>query len=185
MIRQISEGAEEDIPTNAPLARGKEVDLCMFVDSNYDGDKWTRRFMTRFMIYLKISLINWYSVKQLTRVTSVFGTEFVAMKVRVETKCAIQYMLKMMGIPRSGALYFYGDNLSVIHNTSKLESALKKKCNVGAYHALHESVAMGESLTGHVRSEDNQADLLTKVITGQKRRHHVPLILYDIYYGVT
>jgi hypothetical protein len=31
---------------------------------------------------------------------------------------------------------------------------------------MRESVAMGESLTGHVRSEDNPADICTKVIGG-------------------
>ena len=43
-----------------------------------------------------------------------------------------------------------------------------------------ESVAMGESLTGHIRSEDNSADLLTMVVTGHKRKHLVLLVLYDI-----
>ena len=40
---------------------------------------------------------------------------------------------------------------------------------------------MGESLTGHLRSEDNTADLLTKVVTGQKGKHLVLLVLYDIF----
>ena len=40
---------------------------------------------------------------------------------------------------------------------------------------------MRESLTGHIRLEDNQAELLTAVITGQKRKHLVLKVLYDIY----
>ena len=74
-----------------------------------------------------------------------------------------------------------------MHNTLKLELTLKKKCNTAAYHAIHKSMAMGESLTGYIRSEDNpadlliKADLLTKVITGQKRNHFVSSVLYDIY----
>ena len=40
---------------------------------------------------------------------------------------------------------------------------------------------MGESLTGHIRSDDNPADLLTKIDTGQKLKHFVSLVLYDIY----
>ena len=44
---------------------------------------------------------------------------------------------------------------------------------------------MGESLTGHIRSEDNPADLLNKVVTGQMRRHLASLVLYDIYDGDT
>ena len=46
---------------------------------------------------------------------------------------------------------------------------------------LSEPVAMRESLTGHIRSEDNPSDLLTKVVTGHKRKHLVSLVLYGIY----
>ena len=53
--------------------------------------------------------------------------------------------------------------MSVIHNPSKPESALKKWCNAIAYHAIHESVAMGDTLIGHIRS-----DLLAKVVIGNK-----------------
>jgi hypothetical protein len=63
--------------------------------------------------------------------------------------------------------------MSVIHNTSKPESIMKKKSNSisSCYHFICESVAMGESLTGHVRSEENPADILcTKVIAGRTKR---------------
>ena len=89
----------------------------------------------------------------------------------------------MMGIQISGVSYIYGDNISIVNNTSKSESTLKKKCNVTAYQAVHESVAMKESLTGHIRSENNPADLLTKVVTGQWRKDLVSLEFYDMYDG--
>ena len=86
-----------------------------------------------------------------------------------------------MGIPISWASYVYGDNMLVIYNTSKQKSSLKKKCNAIAYIAIHKSVAMGETLTGHIKSEDNQADLLTNMVAGHKFNHIVSLVLYDIY----
>ena len=39
----------------------------------------------------------------------------------------------------------------VIHQPPKPESTLKNKCNAITYHAVHESVAMGELLTEHIR----------------------------------
>ena len=78
-----------------------------------------------------------------------------------------------MGIPISGPSYIYGDNMSVIHNTSRPELVLRKKSNSVCYHAVHESVAMGESLVGHIPSKENIADLLTKVLHGHKRRYLV------------
>ncbi len=46
---------------------------------------------------------------------------------------------------------------------------LKKKSNSICYHAVRESVAMGESLTGHIGTNENVGDLATKVLYGQKR----------------
>ena len=61
----------------------------MFIDSNHSGNKSTRRSRTMFMIYMYMTLINCYSKKQSTKETLVFGTEFVSMKVGVETLKAI------------------------------------------------------------------------------------------------
>ena len=79
----------EAIPHNTPPPRGKEADLCMFVDSNHAGDKLTRRLRIRFMIYMNMLLINWYSKKQSMIETSVFSAQFVVIKVSVETLHAI------------------------------------------------------------------------------------------------
>ena len=49
------------------------------------------------------------------------------------------------------------------------------------YHNVHEAVAMSEILTSHVRTENNFSDFMTKVTYGQKRRHLVGSILFDIY----
>ena len=87
----------------------------------------------------------------------------------------------MMGVPISGPTYMYGDNMSVIHNTQKPESTLKKKSNSICYHAVREAVAMGEILTAHVRSHLNVADIATKVLhAGQKRDYLVSHLLYDL-----
>ena len=86
-----------------------------------------------------------------------------------------------MGVSVSGPSYIYGDNMSVIHNTQRPESTLKKKSNSVCYHTVRESVAMGESLTGHISTHDNPADICTKLIPGgTKRDHLVGLVLYDI-----
>jgi hypothetical protein len=87
----------------------------------------------------------------------------------------------MMGVPlMEPRSYILGDNMSVIHNTQRQESVLKKKSMAICYHFMRESVAMGERLTAHIRTEDNPADLYTKVIPGgQLRDRLVNMVLYD------
>ena len=171
----------EAIPTNAPPPRGTGVSLRMYVDSDHAGEKRTRRSRSGFFVFINSALIQWLSKKQATIETSVFGAEFVAMKIGMESLRGLRYKLRMMGVPIDGPSLIYGDNMSVIHNTQRPESTLKKRNNSIAYHAVRESVAMGESLTGHVRTNDNPADLATKVLYGKKRRDMVLKLLYNVY----
>ena len=86
-----------------------------------------------------------------------------------------------MGVPISGPSYVYGDNMSVIHNTQRPESTLKKKSDLICYHAMRESVAMGECKTAWVSTNLNPADLATKVVPGgAKRDGLINIVLYDL-----
>ena len=104
------------------------------------------------------------------------------MKTGVETLRGIRYKLRMMGVPLTGPTYVYGDNMSVIYNTSRPESKLKKKINSICYHAVREAVASDECLTTHCKTGDNYSDIMDKVLYGQKKQDNVSRILYDIWY---
>ena len=104
-----------------------------------------------------------------------------AMKTGMEAVRGLRYKLRMMGIPILGPSYAYADNLSVIYNTQTPESTLKKKSNSICYHAIREAIAGGELLTAHVGTDDNPADLGTKVLPdGRKRNKFVGMFLYDL-----
>ncbi len=87
----------------------------------------------------------------------------------------------MMGITLTEPSYIFADNKSQVTNITIPESVLKKKCNSVCYHAVRESVAMGEPLITPINSEDNLSDLMTKVTRGGKHHQLVDNILYDIY----
>jgi len=72
--------------------------------------------------------------------------------------------------------------MSVLHNTQKPESTLKKKSNSIAYHFVRECVAKGEVLTGYVNTKSNYADLMTKTLPmGDSRCDLVSGLMWDIY----
>ena len=133
------------------------------------------------MIYMNMAMINWYSKKQSTIETAVFGAEFVAMKTGIENLRGVRYKLRMMGVPIEGPTYIYGDNKSVVNNTSKPESTLKKKSNSICCCFVREAVAMKECLTSHVPTLANFADLFTKVLSGSKKKDLVSGRLHYIY----
>jgi hypothetical protein len=76
---------KEMIPSDAPVSRGKEVDLRLFVDSDHACEKFTRRSRTGFVIYLNMAPIVWFCKRQPTLESTVFGAEFFAMKNGIET----------------------------------------------------------------------------------------------------
>jgi hypothetical protein len=87
----------------------------------------------------------------------------------------------MMGVAIDSPTYVYGDNMSVVHNTQRPESVLKKKSNAICYQEVQESAAMGESIIGHLTSVNNPADICTKVVPGGQKPHHlIGLLLHDI-----
>ena len=172
---------EEAIPHDMPPPLGKDVDLCMMVDSDHGGEKRTQRSHTGFIIFCNLAPIIWLSKQQATIEISVFGAEFVAMKHGIKTLRGLRYKIRMMGIPLSGPTYIYGDNKSQVTNSSRPESTLKKKCNSICYHAIRESVATDETLLTHIRTGENLADFLTKTTSGAKRRKLVRGVVHDIY----
>ncbi len=172
---------QEAILMNALLPLGKEVDLCMMVDSNHAGEKLTWCLQTEFLIFLNMSLIKWLSQKQPTIESSVFGAGFVAIKLGMDALQGIWYKLCMMVVPIARPTYIYGDNMPIIHNTQWPESTLKKKNLSICYHTVREVVVFGEILMPHVWTKNNYADFMTKVTYGQKRQHLVGSVMFDIY----
>ena len=64
---------KEAIPLDAPTACGKEVVICLFVDSDHASDKFACHLHTGFFIFLNSTLIIWKLKKQPMIKTSVFG----------------------------------------------------------------------------------------------------------------
>jgi hypothetical protein len=172
---------EEAISLNMPPPLCKDVDLRMMVDSDHMGEKRTRRSRTGFIIFCNLALIMWLSKQEAKIETSVFGAEFVAMKHGIEMLRGLRFKICMMGIPLSGPTNIYDDSKSQVTTSSRPESTLKKKCNSICYHAIRESVAMGETLPTHIRTGKNLADFLTKTTSGARRRKLVSGVVYDIY----
>ena len=93
----------------------------------------------------------------------------------------LRYKLRMMGIPCDFPAYILGDDQSVLANSSKPFSVLKKKSSSIAYHFVREGVASDEWRYAYVITHDNPADLLTTPIGGgEKRTKLTGMMIYII-----
>ena len=88
----------------------------------------------------------------------------------------------MMGIPVENPCFIYGDNQSVLWNTTVPESMLKKKSSSVAYHYVREGVCADLWRTTYLNTKVNPSDVLTKSLpAGENRYRKVRMLLYDIY----
>jgi hypothetical protein len=162
--------AAEAIPLNIPIPKGKSVVVTCFCDADHTGCLVTRRSHSGKLIYINGSLVSWYSNRQNTIESSTFGSQFVAMRISVKQVEALRYKLRMMGIPVDGPANVYCDNESVCKNCSAPESTFKKKHNAIAYHRTREAQASRTIRVACISGLDNLADILTKLLPGQRLR---------------
>ena len=155
---------DEPVPSNAPEPRGQPMKMTCFVDASHASNKVTYRSHTGIFILLNNAPVVWYSKRQNTVESSTFGSEFVALRVATELIEGLRYKLRMFGVPIDGATSVYCDNQSVTKNATVPASTLSKKHNSICYHKVRESVASGWISIAWIKSQDNLADLFTKVL---------------------
>ena len=171
---------KETMPHDPPATKGKGFVMRAFVDSDHAGDSLTRRSRTGFMVFLNSAPIHWFSKKQTSVETSSFGSEFIAMKSCCEYVRGLRFKLRMMGIPVDDFTYVFGDNQSVLVNSTKPHSSLKKKSSSVAYHFVREGVAKDEWRATYLNTNLNPADMLTKSLCGGEKR--TLFTSYFLYY---
>ena len=180
--KQFYGDVKELLPSNAPRAIGKEFIIRAFVDADFAGDSLTRRSRTGFVVFINSAPIFWLSKKQSSLETSSFGSEFVAMRQCCEYLRGLRYKLRMMGIPVDNPCFIFGDNQSVLWNTTIPDSMLKKKTGSVSYHFVRERVSADEWRTTYVNTKANPSDILTKNLpAGENRYNKVRMVLYDIH----
>jgi hypothetical protein len=170
--------AEEPIPSNMPIPRGRLMSTHCFVDSDHAGDKVTRRSQTGILIFCNRAPVIAYSKRQNSVETSTYGSELVAMKQAVELVRSLRYKLRMFGIRIEGPTDIFCDNESVYKNVSIPESVLSKKQHSISYHSAREAVASGVVRIAKEGTATNLADLFTKMMNRIKREDLLGKFMY-------
>ena len=88
----------------------------------------------------------------------------MAMKQCTKYIRGLHYKFRMMGIPCTPPALIFGNNQSVLANTTTPDSTLKKKSQNISYHVVRKGAAHDEWRTAYVNTHLNLADLLTKLL---------------------
>jgi len=102
----------------------------------------------------------------------------VALQVATKSIKALHYKLNMFGIPLDGPANVLVDHETVMKNETIPLSILQKKHNAICYHYVREAVAAGIMRVAHIPSDQNLADIFTKILGATKLKTIIQKILY-------
>ena len=88
----------------------------------------------------------------------------------------------MLGITVELPTYIFGDNQSVLVNSSKPHSSLKKKSSSIAFHFVCEGAAKYEWGVAYLNINHNPADMATKSLDGGEKQYRFTSYLLHYMY---
>ena len=98
----------------------------------------TRRSTSCVILFINGTPIKFFLKRQNTIATSTFGSKFVAGRIAVDLAVELYYNLRILGTEVKGPTTLFGDNQSMITNTSLPRSTLKNRAN--NYHRFCEAI---------------------------------------------
>ena len=91
------------MPIRMPEPLGNPVQTLAYVDANHAGNMKTRSSHSGILIYVNQAPVIWYSKRQNTVEASIFGSEYIALRICTEMVEALRYKLRCFGVPIEGA----------------------------------------------------------------------------------
>ena len=152
-------------------------DLLVYTDSDYAGDKETRKSVTGYVIYLRGVPICWKSKAQRSVTLSSTEAEFVALsEAAKEIKFIVQVMWSLnMSVELPVVVRV--DNVGAIYLANNLNTSQRTKHIDVRYNYVREFVEDDFIKIYFVRTDENDADIFTKnTTTDIFQRHSAKLV---------
>ena len=169
---------EEPIDPSHPVPKGKPVRTTTYVDANLMHDLVTGRSATGIIHMLNQTPIASFSKRQAQVETSTYGSEFMAARQATEQIMDLRYTLRSFGAPLDGPSWMFGDNQSVVTQSTLPHSTLSKRWNALSYHRVREAIAGGWIRFEHIAGTENPADILTKSLPHYKASVFTDTLLF-------
>jgi hypothetical protein len=131
-------------------------------DANLYHAMLTGRSVTGILNLFNQTLIDWYSKRQATVEIATFGSEFTAARIEVDQIMDLRTTLWYLEVPVNGKSHMFGDNQSVVTNSTIPQTSLNKRNNALAYHQVREMIAANVLSYYWSDGKDNPADVVSK-----------------------
>lgn len=157
---------------------GNQIDVEGYVDSDYAGDRDSRKSTSAYFFLVCGNCVSWKSQLQPVVALSTTEAEYIAATEAVKEGIWIQGMLQELQI-YGGVATVFSDSQSAIHLCKNPVFHDRTKHVEIKYHFIREKVTQGVIKIEKVSTEENPADVGTKVITLSKFKRYLELLGID------
>ncbi|KAH9718140.1 hypothetical protein KPL71_022099 [Citrus sinensis] len=140
-----------------------------YCDSDFAGDLDKRRSTTGYVFTLGGGPVSWRSILQSTIALSTTEAEYMATTEVVKKAIWLKGLLSDLGVIQENIAVFC-DNQSAIFLAKNLTYHARTKHIDVKYHYVREIIESGVVLLRKINTKDNPSDMLTKVVSGVKRK---------------
>eukprot|EP00602_Paraphysomonas_sp_CaronLab_P004809 CAMPEP_0185023452 /NCGR_PEP_ID=MMETSP1103-20130426/6129_1 /TAXON_ID=36769 /ORGANISM="Paraphysomonas bandaiensis, Strain Caron Lab Isolate" /LENGTH=1343 /DNA_ID=CAMNT_0027556055 /DNA_START=49 /DNA_END=4080 /DNA_ORIENTATION=+ len=153
---------------------GSEFDLHVFSDSDWAGDRLTRRSTTGYIVFLCAGALAWQSKLQTTVATSSMESEYMAEYAAMQELVWLRGVFKELGLLVAKPTPFFMDSKSAKDLSENPVYHKRSKHIDIKYHWVREHVN-GKFPTAkliHVSTDDMAADIFTKALSTKLFSRH-------------
>lgn len=150
--------------------------LEVYVDSDYAGDKLSRKSTSGVLVKIFGDSVFWLTRKQKNVSLSSGEAEYVALSDAVREAKAFRNLLEALGINNVPITPIYCDSSAAIAIATTSETRRTRHIDV-SYHHTREAITKGEIVLEKVCSKDQLADLFTKAVNRPTLEKLRPLIM--------
>ena len=133
-----------------------------YCDSDFSGDKDTRRSVTGYVVYFMNSPVAWCSRSQKGVTLSSTEAEYVAISEVVTEIIFVRNLLKFLEVKVDEPVQINVDNIGAIYMAGNACSGSRTKHVDTRFHYVRELIEQGVVQVNFVKSENNDADMFTK-----------------------
>ena len=149
--------------------------LVCYVESDFVGDLDKRRSTTGYMFTLDKALVSWRSTLQSTVAFSTTEAKYMAVIEAIKEAIWLHGLVEDLGIYQEHVSVFCDSQSAIYLAKNQVHHSRTKHIDV-RFHFVHEIIDEGDTLLKKIRTADNLADMMTKLVPLHKFKHCLDLI---------
>lgn len=160
---------------NRSQNRGLVIDpqdeiIRIYADADFAGDIDSRKSTSGVLVTFGGAPITWASKKQTVIALSTAEAEYIALAEAIKQGRYIYRIFLALGFVLPTPILYCDSSAAIAISNQQIDTQRARSIDV-RYHFIRESIQKGEFILQYVRTDENQADILTKSLNTEKFKY--------------